>query len=111
MFVLLENLKHTFAIERGYPFTRGHFRDASGRTKSFEKLLKEMFNVVGMYPDLTKIIKLRNETIHSGMSTLNMNEKEEIYINSHNLFREYFLRLLNYKGEYLLIDKDLPSVI
>lgn len=111
MFVLLENLKHTFALERGYPFINGYFRNVTGRAKTFEQLLKEMLSAVGMQPNLTNIIRLRNEIIHSGISVLPFNDKYNMYIACQNLFREYFLRLLNYRGEYLLADEDLPRVM
>jgi hypothetical protein len=111
MFVLLENLKHTFALQNGYHFINNYFYDARGHRKTFKQLLKEMLNAVSMDPNLTNIINLRNEIIHSGISILTFDAKYNMYIACQNLFREYFLRLLNYRGEYFLVDEDLPRVM
>lgn len=105
-FVLMENLKHTYAKEKGYPFIKGYFRrhgaskKKPGATKSFAGLLEEMFAAVGMKPSLQKAIKLRNEIIHSGISILNYKEQWAIYESCQDILREYILRLLGYRGEY-----------
>lgn len=105
-FVLYENLKHTFAIQRNYPFIKGFFRthgatvSRPGRAISFGELLREMFSLVGMSPNLGAIISLRNELIHSGISGLNLSEYIDAYSECHDILREYFLRLLHYTGSY-----------
>jgi hypothetical protein len=103
-FVLLENLKSTFAHERGYPFERGRFRPTPGaRTeKTFAELLKEMLQAVGMTPDLSKIIELRNKIIHSGITQLPVPERVEIFFFTQDIIREYLVRLLNYQEAYSL---------
>lgn len=105
-FVLLENLKYNYAVNVGYPLIRGYFRQFGatsanpGHTKEFRKLLSAMFGDVGMSPDLSSIISLRNDIIHSGISTMGLNTQTHIYSMSHDIIREYLLRLLNYVGGY-----------
>jgi hypothetical protein len=43
------------------------------------------------------------------MSLLPFQQKYNIYVSCHNIFREYFLRLVGYNGEYLLADDDIPK--
>ena len=103
MFILLENLKSTFANEQGIRFRDGYYRKASGRSWPFKDLLSEMLKKVGMpSPNLGAIVKLRNEIIHSGVSQTSLAHQEEIYENCQDLIREYFLRLLGYTGTFFL---------
>lgn len=105
-FALLENLKHTFAIEQGYPFIKGFFRSHGatnsqpGRSRSFRSLLQEMLKAVGMTPNLDAIIDMRNELVHSGLSLLSMAGYRNVHGASHDILREYLLRLLQYSGSY-----------
>jgi len=105
-FVLFENLKHTFALERGYPYIKGYFRDfggtraSPGPRKTFEDLLNEMLTSVGMEVDMSEVVRLRNELIHSGIANLSLDDKLRMYKYCQDILREYFLRLLNYTGEY-----------
>jgi hypothetical protein len=105
-FVLLENLKHHFASDRGYPYFGGYFhrmgatRSNRGSNMHFEELLRKMFNEVGMNPSLTSIIALRNDLIHSGLSAKPYHEQTAIYDACQDIIREYVLRLLGYIGEY-----------
>jgi hypothetical protein len=111
VFILLENLKHTFALVKGYPYIDGYFRimGATSRgdhTKSFKELLNEMLGEVGMSPSIDGIIKIRNAIIHSGLSNIPFGQRFEIYIACQNIVREYLLRLLNFKGRYKLCEED-----
>lgn len=105
-FILLENLKHTYATDAGYPFISHFFRNlgstvsSKGPALSFEFLLKEMFAGVGMAPTLASLIKMRNELIHSGLIALDPDEKWKIFEEVQDLIREYVLRLLGYLGSY-----------
>jgi len=105
-FVLLESLKHSYARVAGYPFLKGHFRPLGamrghlGAAKGFEELLNEMLAAVGMSVSLTRIVGLRNEIIHSGLSQLEYEDKKRIYWNCQDILREYLLRLLGYHGQY-----------
>lgn len=97
--VLLENLKSTFAHEQGFPFENGYFRLTSGgKTLPFSELLKRMFKAVGMAPDLSKIVQIRNDIVHSGITRLAVNERVEAYHTIQDIVREYLLRLLEYQG-------------
>jgi len=105
-FVLLENLKHSFALQQGYPYIGGYFRPHGatasklGKAKGFKELLEQMFKQVGMTPALQSIIDLRNEIIHSGISSLSRSAQTTIYDNCQDIVREYLLRLLGYTGQY-----------
>lgn len=117
-FVLFENLKHTYAMQQGYPFIKGFFREHGatlskpGKSKSFQELLKEMFEAVGMTPKLDSIKKLRNDLIHSGVSNLNLREYIDIYSECHDILREYLLKLLKYTGTYFPYSSpNKPAVI
>jgi hypothetical protein len=105
-FVLLEHLKHTYAVDRGYPYIRGFFRlvgatDARpGPRWPFKALLTEMFQDVGMSPELDSIVDLRNEILHSGLSFLPHERQWKIYETAQDTLREYLLRLVRYSGTY-----------
>lgn len=105
-FIVLESLKDTYARERGIPYIKGFFRKrprpSSGRdTYSFEELLQEMLRAVGMRRGVKRIVKLRNEIIHSGISRLSHSSRWSLYERAHDIIREYLLRLLGYHGPYL----------
>jgi hypothetical protein len=106
LFVMIENLKHSFASAVQIPYISGFFRKPpqpctkkSGRY-SFEELVNMMMQAVGMNVSLSAIIDLRNKIIHSGLTglaaTQQLNEQEIL----HDLVREYLLRLLGYQGSY-----------
>lgn len=104
-FVLLENLKHTYAESKGIPFVKGFFRKGSSpkdATISFKDMLNRMFKAVGMAPALDDIVTLRNSIVHSGMSDLTHHANWQTYEQIQDLVREYLLRLLDFKGSYVL---------
>lgn len=110
MFMLLENLKSTYAHSKGILFYKNYFRIISascpvkpGKTPpkyDFIELLTEMLGVIGMGYDLTKIIDLRNDIFHSAISERPFEEQREIYEDCQDLVREYLLRLLGYHGGF-----------
>ena len=109
IFILLENLKSTFAKEQGYPFKNNYYlkepRELGGKSKerwSFESLLSEMLKKSGMCPDLGAIKDLRNEIIHSGVSQTPCAHQREVYDACQDLVRGYLLRLLGYTGTFRL---------
>jgi len=105
-FVLLENLRHTFAKQEGYPWIKRRFREKgvteanAGAEVGFKEMLMRMFQAVGMKPDLELIVSLRNELIHEGVSPLSTEEHFEAHRACQDLIREYLLRLLGYRGPY-----------
>jgi len=114
IFIILENLKGTYARARGYPFVKGRFRRASTPSKtdpnkerpwSFEKLLAEMLNDVKMKPRLHRVIQLRNEIIHFGLSRKPYESLIKHYDSCQDIVREYLLRFLRYDGFYLVYSK------
>lgn len=103
IFILLENLKSTFADDRGYAFVKGYYTKPSGGRWGFRGLLAEMLADAGMTsPDLKAIVSLRDEIIHSGISRTPRSYQEEIYESCQDLVREYLLRLLGYTGRFRL---------
>lgn len=104
-FILLENLKDTFARSKSIPYLKGFFRKTPNPNDprySFEELLELMFREVRMRRGLKRIVKLRNELIHSGLSRKSHHQKWAMYEKIHDILREYILRLLGYHGGYLI---------
>lgn len=105
-FVILENLKETFARSKSIPYLRNCFRkrprpENESDRYSFQELLSMMFQDIGMNNDLQQIINLRNEIIHSGISIKPPSTQFAMYEKIHDIIREYLLRLLDYHGNYL----------
>lgn len=105
-FVVLENLKDTYARSIGIPYVKGFFRKRPNGTKSspkysFEELLTLMLKAVGMRKGLKRVISLRNEIIHSGVTRKPAQWQWRRYEHLRDLLQEYLLRLLNYRGYYL----------
>ncbi|UTY60468.1 hypothetical protein [Massilia sp. erpn] len=103
-FVLLENLKESFARSKSIPYVKGFFRvsDApKARAYGFEELLQLMLKDVGMRRGLKRIVKIRNEILHSGLYLKPHSKRWAAYERIHDLLREYVLRLLGYRGNYL----------
>lgn len=116
VFILLENLKKTYAEESNYFYIRGNYYKSYDYNKknevygvdklNFDILLKEMYEKINLVSIDFKIIKdLRNEIIHSGLSQMSYNEQYKIYENCHDLVHLYLLKLLNYRGNYLVYSK------
>lgn len=104
-FVLLENLKHTYALSEGIPFVKGFFRtgtSSNADTISFKAMLTRMFNAVGMKPNLDQVVSLRNSIVHSGVSGLSHHANWIAYEQIQEFVREYLLRLLGFKGSYVM---------
>ena len=119
VFVCMENLKATFARSSGIPETkRGFHRVSSGRAATmtrqqlerspkygFEALLRQMLKDVGMTRGLKRLISLRNQIIHQGLSTWPAKSRFKAYETCHDILREYLLRLLGFKGSYLVYSR------
>lgn len=116
IFSCLECLKTTFARSRSIPESRRGFHRVTPtfartltrrqlekqRTFGFEDLLRQMLGDVGMKRGLKRLIRLRNQIIHQGLSTWSHKSKFKAHDTCHDILREYLLRLMNYKGEYLV---------
>ena len=72
-----------------------------GEKYQFEALLLEMLRSVNMHREVTPIINLRNEIIHSGLSQTSHTQQWRMYEHVQDLVREYLIRLLCYHGEFL----------
>jgi len=119
IFIILENLKSTYANFSKIPFVKGFYREISDPPKanpknerrlSFEALLHQMFCDVGMHVSLKRVVNLRNEIVHFGLSRKPYESLRKNYDFCHDIVREYLLRLLGYKGEYLIYSKACRQV-
>jgi hypothetical protein len=104
-FVVLENLKDTYARSLDIQYINGYFKKGENPTRqspsySFNELLTQMFNAVGMRRGLKRVIKLRNEIIHSGVTRKPHSWQWSKYEQLQFLIREYVLRLLQFRGNY-----------
>lgn len=114
VFVVLENIKGTYAHTKKMPFFKGYFRQLSNPPKAnlakekalnFKELLTFALKDVRMKNNLHRIIRLRNEIIHFGLSRRPYTSLTKNYDSCQDLIREYLLRLLQYKGPYLIYSK------
>ncbi|MCK5117001.1 MAG: hypothetical protein KAR44_10400 [Candidatus Aegiribacteria sp.] len=108
--VALEFLKTTYAHSSGIPFISGSFRKVSTPPKanikrepkySFEDLLTKMLMDAGMPKGIKRIIRLRNELFHAGLTNICRESKMKRYNRIHDIIREYLLRIMEYKGNYI----------
>ena len=105
-FVVLEQLKHSFAISNGYVFIKPFFhvpgtvKPSKATRRGFQALLQAMFASAGMTPALADIVDLRNEILHSGLSARPFTELVAMKGSVIAIVREYLLRLLQYKGRF-----------
>jgi hypothetical protein len=101
--VLLENLKHTYGTQQQYAFMRGKFLDpVTNAPLSFQNMMNRMFGAVGMSPGLQPLVNLRNEVLHTGVASLTHPQQKLQYDVATDLIRKYLLRLLGFKGDFLV---------
>jgi len=115
IFILLENLKKTYAEECKYHYIMGSYYKSYYYNKKnerygddklhFNTLLEEMFNKFNINKEVKSIVNLRNEIIHSGLSQMSYSEQYRIYEDCHDLVHLYLLKLLNYRGDYLVYSR------
>jgi hypothetical protein len=115
IFILLENLKATYATQKKYHRDNATYyktlKDKENRKKGlgFKKILREMFSCIGMkdetLSDLNSVVILRNDIIHTALSEKTFNEQYKIYTDCRNLIAEYLLRLLVFKGSFNLFNE------
>jgi hypothetical protein len=103
--IAFENLRDSWARADGYPHLGGFFREKHataanmGATVGIQRHLKEMFSAVGMTSDPKRIVDTRNEVIHTGLyGNLGNSDIHEFL---ETALREYFLRLVGYKGDFM----------
>ncbi|KEH07108.1 hypothetical protein GY14_29930 [Delftia tsuruhatensis] len=101
--VLLENMKQTYGTQSQFAFKRGKFVDPVRKGPlSFQEMVKLMFSSVGMTPSLQSLVDLRNEVLHTGMASMTIQQQKAQYDAATDLIREYLLRLLGFKGNFLI---------
>lgn len=110
LFIVLEGLKDTYAKSERIPYSHGFYRKVSTPpraslrrepTYGFEELLTKMLRGVGMRKGLRRIVTLRNQIIHSGLSRRPNRSNWKTYENSQDIVREYILRILKFRGSYI----------
>lgn len=103
--IALENLKDTYSRLRSDIYYRknkqGFYEIGNNKRIGFETLLNDTLRAVNMRRGIKRIIKLRNEILHTGLSDRPLNNLYKKYGNAQDLAREYLLRLLEYRGPYL----------
>lgn len=107
-FVVLESLKATYASEQSIPFINGAFRKGQNRKSpvyKFEELLMLMFQEYGVKYGLKRIIKLRNDIIHTGYTTRPFKQQLKQFDRVNDILRVYLLKLLEYEGDYPVFSK------
>jgi hypothetical protein len=111
LFIVLESLKDTYAKERNIPYVNGFYRSvstpprtnpASERRLGFETLLSLMLSEKGIRKGLRRIISLRNDLIHSGLTRKPFRSLWKTYCNAHDIIRLYLLHILGYSGNYCI---------
>ncbi len=114
MFIILENLKSTYARYCEIPFIAGYYREISTppksnpkkeKTLSFENLLSQMLKNTNINVGLKRIIRLRNEIIHFGLSRKPYSSLNNDYNFCQDVVREYLLKTLGYHGDYFIYSK------
>jgi hypothetical protein len=68
----------------------------------FQDIMNRMFGAEGMTPSLQPLVDLRNEVLHTGVATLTLQQQKAQYDAANDLIREYLLRLLGFKGDFLV---------
>lgn len=99
LFILLENIKYSFAKEQNYTI-KGDYFYKNGSRLNFQTLLEETFDAVGMTSGFGPIITMRNAIVHTGLSSASASNMQCMHNDIQNIVREYILRLLCYKGSY-----------
>lgn len=51
---------------------------------------------------LQPLVDLRNEVLHTGVASLSIQQQKAQYHAANDLIREYLLRLLGFKGDFLV---------
>jgi hypothetical protein len=108
MSAVLECLKSTYAAATGYKYCKPAWRRISAPSRvlrnepkvGFEELLREMLRVVRMRRSLRRLIQLRNDIVHTGISRRPYPSQFASYEAAQELVREYLLRLFGYRGSY-----------
>jgi hypothetical protein len=117
---VLECLKSTYAAVAGYKYIKPAWRKLSVPPKvnpkkepllSFEELLREMLAKVHIRRPLRRLIQLRNDIVHNGVTGRPYDSQYASYENSQELVREYMLRLLGYTGKFYSYSKRTMKTI
>jgi hypothetical protein len=102
--IAFENLRHNWAVDSGYPWIKGFFREKGATTAKpgppvgIQRHFEEMFGEVHMACDAQRIVETRNEVVHTGLYSDATNEEMHNFLETS--LREYFLRVLGYRGPF-----------
>lgn len=108
-YTAIEHLKTTWAKSTGVPWIAGYFREpdmAGNATRksprlSFEALVTAMLSDVRMRSALRRIVRVRNQLIHTGIATGTGYQKFERYGTLVGTIQRYLFRLLGYRGHMI----------
>lgn len=114
--VAFENLRDNWARSAGYKHIKNYFRERNatpvkpGRPVSFERHLNEMTQQAGMTCNASRIVQIRNEVIHTGLYGAILSKPNDTSFDFlRDLLREYFLRVLGYRGAFLRHEGGSPN--
>ena len=103
--IAFENLRDNWARDSGYPHNGKYFLRKPSSTKdprpSLSDHLEEMLSEVGMVDAsllAKRIVDTRNEVLHTGLYGNLKNDEVHEFLET--TLREYFLRLVGYKGVF-----------
>jgi hypothetical protein len=103
--VAFENLRHNWALDTAYQHLDGFFREKAataanpGSVVGLKRHTTEMFAEVGMLSDPKRILDARNEVLHTGLYGSVQNDDTYEFLET--ALREYFLRVIGYRGRFL----------
>lgn len=109
LFIVLESLKDTYAKQYSIPFVNNLYRKISSPPRAnparepiygFRELLSLMLSEKTIRKGLTRIISLRNDIVHSGLTRKPFRSLWKTYCNAHDIIRLYLLKILEYSGDY-----------
>jgi hypothetical protein len=107
LFLVLECLKDSYARQQGIPFSNGRFRKPQGIRPiarcppwSFADLLRAMLAAEKTRRGIKRIVDLRNQLIHSGISRWPRRTQLRVHRSTMVVIEEYLLRLLRYRGVF-----------
>lgn len=98
--VILENIKTRYAKAAGKPFVNGFFIKPNRQRYGFEELLSEALHSVGMRRPLRRIIRVRNQIVHTGQLDLPVERRAFYFEESMSIAIEFVLRLLGFHGRF-----------
>ncbi len=111
--ICFESLRHNWALDTGYQHIDGFFREKAATTArpgnpvGLKRHIAEMFTEVRMSSDPERIVKIRNEVLHTGLYGDVQNDDTYEFLET--TLREYFLRVVEYRGHFMPYKGGSPA--